>query len=165
MLACCLATVTLMGADVTGKWTYQEAEGWTIFGTKVPEPNPSIETVTLDFKADGPALTGVMHWHSTTTITKTGKKTQSGETRVKLINGKIDGDNVSFDLVNIIQNLGVKFTTHYTGTLDNDTIHFTRSRMEGDFSYTDGGTGAQPKRRKGGREIKSTVDAHRVAAN
>jgi TPR repeat protein len=160
MLAGFVATLTLMAADVTGKWTFQEVEGWTIFGKT--EANAPIATVTLELKAEGPALTAVIHSHTTSTLPN-GKRTQSAETGVKIINGKIDGDNLSFDLVSVNAKFGVKFTTHYTGSLDNDTIHFTRSRIEGDFSYTDGGTGPQPRQHKGGREIKSTVVARRVA--
>lgn len=97
MLAGCLATVTMMAADATGKWT-AEMQG----------RNGNMQTVTMNLKADGPALTG----------TVSGRM---GDTAIS--EGKVDGANVTFDVVREFN--GNKITSHYAGTLDGDTIHFT----------------------------------------
>ena len=97
MLAGCLAAVTIMAADVTGKWT-----------AEMPGRDGNTMTTTMNLKADGSALTG----------TVSGRR---GDTDISA--GKVDGNNVTFDLVRDTPN--GKFTTHYVGTLDGDTIHFT----------------------------------------
>jgi len=97
MLAGCLATMTMMAADVTGKWT-----------AEMPGPDGNTQTVTMNLKADGATLTG----------TVSGRR---GDTEITA--GKVDGMNVMFDVVR--QRGDNKFTTHYMGTLDGDTIHFT----------------------------------------
>ena|ERR1700684_100135 len=102
MLAGCLATVTMMAADATGKWT-AEMQG----------RNGNTQTMTINLKADGNNLTG----------TVSGR---NGDTDIAA--GKVDGDTVSFDVVREFN--GNKMTQHYTGKLDGDTIHFT-IKMEG----------------------------------
>lgn len=92
-----LGSVTALAADFSGKWT-AEVQGHN--GT---------QTITFDFHVDGAALTG---------------KVTSPRGVSDISNGKIDGDNISFD-----QNLnfnGNNFTIHYTGKAEGDTIHFTR---------------------------------------
>jgi autotransporter translocation and assembly factor TamB len=102
MLAGFLATLTIMAADATGKWT-AETQG----------RNGNTQTVTMNLKADGNTLTG----------TVAGRM---GETEIS--EGKIDGDSVTFDVVR--ERDGNKMTQHYNGKLDGDTIHFT-VKMEG----------------------------------
>jgi hypothetical protein len=102
MLAGCLATLTMMAADATGKWT-AEMQG----------RNGNTQTVTMNLKADGDKLTG----------TVSGRM---GDTEIS--DGKVDGDNVMFDVVREFN--GNKMTQHYAGKLDGDTIHFT-IKMEG----------------------------------
>ena len=102
MLAGCLATVTMLAADATGKWTAEQ-----------PGRDGNMQTITMNLKADGNALTG----------TVSGRR---GDTEIS--NGKVDGDSVSFDIVREFN--GNKMTIHYTGKLDGDTIHFT-IKMEG----------------------------------
>jgi hypothetical protein len=85
----------------------------------------------------------------------------STETRPeKISNGKIDGDNVSFDIESVTPAMAIRMTTHYTGILDNDVIHLTGSRYDGDFTYLDTGKKPPPSRR--GRMLTNTMDAHRV---
>jgi autotransporter translocation and assembly factor TamB len=117
ILATCLATMTMMAADATGKWTAQ-MEG----------RNGNTMTVTMNLKADGDKLTG----------TVSGRM---GDTDIS--EGKVDGSNVTFDVVREFN--GNKMTQHYAGTLDGDMIHFTIK--------TEGGMGS-------GRERK--LDAHRA---
>jgi hypothetical protein len=116
----CLATIALWAADATGKWT-AEMQG----------RGGNTMTVAMNLKADGNNLTG--------TVSGRG-----GETDVS--DGKVDGNNVSFDVVREFN--GNKITQHYKGTLDGDTIHFGVT-MEG------GNMG-------GGQERK--FDAHRTTS-
>jgi len=102
MLAGCLATMTMMAADATGKWT-----------AEMPGRDGNTQTVTMNLKTDGGALTG----------TVSGRRGDS-----EISQGKVDGNNVSFDVVREFN--GNKMTQHYVGTLDGDTIHFT-IKMEG----------------------------------
>jgi autotransporter translocation and assembly factor TamB len=97
MLAGCLATLTMMAADATGKWT-AEMQG----------RNGNTQTVTMNLKADSGKLTG----------TVSGRM---GDTEIS--EGKVDGDNVMFDVVREMQ--GNKMTSHYVGKMDGDTIHFS----------------------------------------
>jgi hypothetical protein len=97
LLAGCLAAVTMLAADATGKWT-AEMQG----------RNGNTQTVTMNLKADGGALTG----------TVSGRM---GDTEIS--EGKVDGDNVTFVIVREFN--GNKMTQHYAGKLDGDTIHFT----------------------------------------
>jgi hypothetical protein len=101
-MAGCLATMMVMAADVTGKWT-----------AEMPGRDGNTMTVTMNLKADGNALTG----------TVSGRR---GDNDIS--EGKVDGDNVSFDVVREFN--GNKFTQHYVGKMDGDTIHFT-IKMEG----------------------------------
>ncbi len=102
MLAGCLATMTMTAADATGKWT-----------AEMPGRDGNTQTVTMSLKADGNNLTGSV----------SGRR---GETPIS--EGKVDGVNVTFDVVREFN--GNKMTQHYVGTLDGDTIHFT-IKMEG----------------------------------
>jgi hypothetical protein len=102
MLAGCLATMTMMAADATGKWT-----------AEMPGRDGNPQTMTFNLKADGNNLTGSV----------SGRR---GETPIS--EGKVDGANVTFDVVREFN--GNKMTQHYVGTLDGDTIHFS-IKMEG----------------------------------
>ncbi len=118
LLAGGLATLTMMAADASGKWT-----------ADMPGRDGNTMTITMNLKADGDKLTG----------TVSGRR---GDNDIS--NGKVDGDNVTFDVVREFN------TTHYLGKLDGDTIHFT-IKMEGGMG---GGQG-----KKGPPE--RTLDAHR----
>jgi hypothetical protein len=102
ILAGCLATLTMMAADATGKWT-----------ADMPGRDGNTMTITMNLKADGDKLTG----------TVSGRRGDSD-----ISDGKIDGDNVIFNVVREFN--GNKMTQHYEGKLDGDTIHFT-IKMEG----------------------------------
>jgi hypothetical protein len=122
LLAGGLATLTMMAADASGKWT-----------ADMPGRDGNTMTITMNLKADGDKLTG----------TVSGRR---GDNDIS--NGKVDGDNVTFDVVREFN--GNTMTTHYLGKLDGDTIHFT-IKMEGGMG---GGQG-----KKGPPE--RTLDAHR----
>ena len=92
-----LGTVSALAADFNGKWN---AEVTTPRGT---------QTLNFDFHVDGTALTGKV-------------TTPRGETDIT--NGKVDGDNISFDQVMDFN--GNEFTITYTGKADGDTIKFSR---------------------------------------
>ncbi len=96
LLLGCLLAVAAFAADVNGKWT-AEMEG----------RNGQTMTIGFNLKADGNTLTG----------TVSGRM---GDTAIS--NGKVDGDNVSFDVVREFN--GNSFTQHYTGKLSGDTIQF-----------------------------------------
>lgn len=95
ILMTCLLAVAAFAADVSGKWTaeMQGRDGQTM-------------TTTFNLKADGGTLTG----------TVTGMR---GDTDIS--NGKVDGDNVSFDVVREFN--GNKMTIHYSGTMSGDTLN------------------------------------------
>ena len=99
-----LGSMTALAADFNGKWT-----------ADVPGRNGNTQTLTFDFHVDGATLTG--------TIT-----TPRGDTAIS--NGKVDGDNISFDQVRNFN--GNSFTISYKGTADGDTIKFTRTFNGGD---------------------------------
>jgi hypothetical protein len=90
-------------ADVTGTW---KAEVPGRQGT--PQPN------TFVFKQAGTALTG------------TFDRGRGGP--VEITNGKVEGDTVTFDVVQEFQ--GNKVTQKYKGTVSGSDIKFTRT-MEG----------------------------------
>jgi len=162
--SCVLVLVVAAAGQVpannfTGKWAYEKATGVELWGKT--DPHAPIATVTLELRAYGNTLTGVIHSHTTTTDPNTGRKTVSAETRpVKISNGTIDSNNLSFDLESVIPSMGIKQITHYTGTLDNDTIHMTGNRYEGDFTYLD--TGKKPPPSRKGQLLKTTMEIHRV---
>jgi hypothetical protein len=86
-------------ADVTGKWT-----------AEVPGRNGNTQTVTFNFKADGPSLTGNM-------------ANPRGEAAIT--DGKVDGNNISFNVVRKMQDNEI--TMKYKGKVDGDTIKFTQT--------------------------------------
>jgi hypothetical protein len=113
-LFCFLSTLPMMAADVTGTWTYEVRGGVTVWGKQDPGSYHPLLKVLISLKADGDVLTG------TVTFPPAG----AARTTVRQIsNGKIDGDNLSFDTVSVT--LGTQMTTHYVGKVDGDTIHFT----------------------------------------
>lgn len=99
-LLSCLLAVAALAADVSGKWT-AEVQGRN--GTT---------TQTFNFKVDGSALTGTISGG------------RGGD--VTISNGKVDGDNVSFDVTREFQ--GNSMTMHYTGTVSGDEL---KLKMEG----------------------------------
>jgi hypothetical protein len=98
-----LGALTLMAADVTGKWA-----------AEVQGRNGQTRNVSFAFKQDGSTLAGTM-------VGPMGRE-------VELKNGKVDGDNLSFDVNMEFQ--GNPVTIHYTGTVEGDSIKM-KSQREG----------------------------------
>jgi hypothetical protein len=102
-----LAVVLLLGAlpaqaaDVTGKWTAS-------FDTQI-----GLQKYTFDLKADGAKLTGKAFFE---------RMGQKGE--ADLLEGKLDGDEVSF--VENFDAMGTPVRIEYKGKLKGDEIAFTR---------------------------------------
>lgn len=92
-----LTTASAFAADIDGKWA-----------GSIDSPNGPIE-IGFNFKADGATLTG-------TTIGPDGME-------VKITNGKIDGNKISFDVA--IDFGGMPFTIAYTGVLNGTSIALT----------------------------------------
>jgi hypothetical protein len=118
-----LGSVTALAADFNGKWT-AEMQGRN--GT---------QTVTFDFHVDGSTLTGKI-------------STPRGD--MDISNGKVDGDNISFDQVMNFN--GNSFTIIYKGKADGDNIKFTRT-------FGNGGNGSP-----GGNRPPQEFTAKRAAA-
>lgn len=98
-----------LAADVTGKWT-AETKG----------RDGQTRTQTFNLKADGSKLTGTVSMG------------QMGEREIS--NGKVDGDNISFD-VNVEMN-GNAMTMKYTGTLSGDELKMKRDSQRGPQEFT-----------------------------
>ena len=95
-------TFALMAADVTGKWTWEQA------GRQGGTPTTS----TLVLKADGAKLTGSLDGG------------RGGP--VDITDGKVDGNTVSFSVKRPMG--GNDVVTPYKGTLDGDTLNLEFSR-------------------------------------
>src|ERR1700733_9208663 len=93
-----LGSMTALAADFSGKWT-ADVQG-----------RNGMQTITFDLHVDGAAVTGKV-------------TTPRGD--VDISNGKVDGDNISFDQV--LNFNGNSFTISYKGVADGDTIKFTRT--------------------------------------
>jgi hypothetical protein len=92
-----LGSVAALAADFNGKWNGQV------------QGRNGMQTLVFDFHVDGSTLTGKV-------------TTPRGDTDIT--NGKVDGDNISFDQVMNMN--GNSVTISYTGKADGDTIKFTR---------------------------------------
>jgi hypothetical protein len=115
-----LGSVAAFAADFNGKWT-ADVQGRN--GT---------QTLTFDLHVDGSTVTGKI-------------TTPRGD--VDISNGKVDGDNISFDQV--LNMNGNSMTISYKGTASGDTINFTRQFGGGDrppvqFVAKRGGAAAPP---------------------
>ena len=98
----CALTFAVYAADVTGKWTWEQAgrQGG----------NPTTSTLTL--KADGSNLTGSLDGG------------RGGPTDIS--DGKVDGNKISFTVKRSMG--GNDVVTPYKGTLDGDTLTLEFSR-------------------------------------
>jgi len=113
----CVLTFALSAADVTGKWTWEQAGRGG--------GNPTVTTLTL--KASGGSLTG--------TLSRPGRGGAAMDTEIT--DGKVDGNSISFSLKTNMG--GNEMVTPYKGTLDGDTLNleFTRpGRGGGDPTVT-----------------------------
>ncbi len=90
-------------ADVTGKWT-----------AETPGRDGQTMTSTFNLKADGNMLTGTVGG-------------MRGEQEI--VNGKVDGDNISFNVVMKMQGNEMKMV--YKGKIEGDQIKFSRERDGG----------------------------------
>jgi hypothetical protein len=121
-----VAAVVLAADAITGKWVYeQQGRGG---GNPVQ--------VTLDLKASGATLSG--------TITQPmggrgmgGGGAPAAPQPVQISNGKVDGNNISFDVVREFN--GNSMTTNYKGTVSGGDMKLTitRTGMDGTPTSTD----------------------------
>jgi len=109
-IVCVVALVALAADAITGKWVYEQA------GRQGGTPRQT----TLDLKASGTTLTG------TVTMPAGGGRGGAGggaaapaappaPTPIAISNGKVDGNNISFDVVRETQ--AGSMTTKYAGTV------------------------------------------------
>jgi hypothetical protein len=103
MLAAALASVAMLGADVSGKWK-----------GSMPGRDGNTRDVSFNFKADGSKLSGTM-------MGPMGRETEISD-------GKVDGDNISFN-VKLDLN-GTAMTIVYTGKVKGEEIDM-KSQREG----------------------------------
>ena len=128
-----LAPVATLAADFNGKWT-ADVQG-----------RMGVQTITFDLHVDGSTVTGKV-------------TTRRGD--IDISNGKVDGDNISFDTVMNFN--GNSFTMSYKGTADGpDGIKFTRSFGGGGMG--NGGNGGENGGPRGNRPPQEFT-AKRVAA-
>ena len=106
LAAAFVSSLPLQAADaaVAGKWTAQ-----------VPGRDGQTRDVTFNFKTAGDKLTGTM----------SGRQ---GD--VEITDGKVKGDEVSFDVTMTMQGNAMKMT--YKGKVAGDEIKFTRHREGSD---------------------------------
>jgi hypothetical protein len=93
----CALTLALLAADVSGKWTWEQAGRGG--------GNPTTSTLTL--KVDGSTLTGTLDGG------------RGGP--VEITDGKVDGNSISFSIKRSFN--GNDMVTPYKGTLDGDTLN------------------------------------------
>jgi hypothetical protein len=98
-----LGSMAALAADFNGKWNAQV------------QGRNGMQTLVFDLHVDGATVTGKI-------------TTPRGD--VDISNGKIDGDNISFDQV--LNMNGNSMTINYKGTASGDTINFTRTFGGGD---------------------------------
>ena len=107
-----LGSMAALAVDFNCKWT-----------ADVPGRNGNTQTVNFNFTVSGSTLTGKV-------------TTMRGD--MDITNGKVDGDNISFDVVSNFN--GNSMTQTYTGKADGETIKFTRA-MGGGAAAGGGGGG------------------------
>src|SRR4051812_33245507 len=103
-----ILAIGAFAADVSGKWTYEQA------GRNGGPGRP----VTITLKQDGNKLTGSVPGFGR------GGDTPPPPTEIK--NGKVDGDKVSFEVVREMQ--GNTMTTKYEGTVAGDEMKLKVTR-------------------------------------
>lgn len=101
-----LASVTMLAADITGKWTAQ-----------VPGRDGQMREQTFTFKVDGEKLAGTVSG-------------MPGGSDAEIKDGTVKGDDVSFSIVRSWQ--GGEVTLRYKGTVSGSEITFTQTRDGGD---------------------------------
>jgi hypothetical protein len=101
-------TFVAMAADVTGKWTAQ-----------VPGRGGQMMDTNFNFKQEGEKLTGTM--------------TGFGGMEIPISEGKVAGDNISFETS--IDRGGQTFKQNYTGTVAGSEIKFKREGGRGPIEF------------------------------
>jgi hypothetical protein len=96
-----------MAADISGKWVYS-----------MPTRDGGTREASMTLKADGSALTGAM----------AGMRGNE----VPIVNGKIDGDKISFDVKMPARGDNPSVAVHYKGVVSGDEIKFTQQREGAD---------------------------------
>jgi hypothetical protein len=105
-----LSSLAALAADVTGKWT-SEAMG---------RGGKGGGTQTFTLKQDGSALTGTVQ----------GGRGPAGE----ITNGKVDGDNVSFEVTREFN--GNSMTIKYSGTVSGGSMKLSVNTARGQREVT-----------------------------
>jgi hypothetical protein len=92
------------------------AFGGSIEGKWVADPNDTIKAMAFVFKiGDGGVLTGTA--------------TPGAQPPAAIMNGKIDGDHISFEVHRTV--LMTKVVTKYTGTIEGDVINLRGTNLRG----------------------------------
>lgn len=108
LLAICIA----MSADaIGGKWTMSQ---------QASNGGPPRVT-TFELKADGMTLTGTV----TAPMGGRGGGAAPAPTPIAITNGKVNGNNIKFDVVR--EFAGNPVTTKYQGTVSGDTMHIKQT--------------------------------------
>lgn len=108
-----ILAIGVFAADVSGKWTYEQA------GRNGGQGRP----VTITLKQDGNKLTG--------SVPGFGRGGDNPPPPSEIQNGKVEGDKVSFEIVREFN--GNKMTSKYSGTLAGDELklHITTETPNG----------------------------------
>jgi uncharacterized protein (DUF2147 family) len=103
-----ILAIGAFAADVSGKWTYEQA------GRNGGPGRP----VTITLKQDGAKLTG--------SVPGMGRGGDNPPPPTEIKNGKVDGDKVSFEVVREFN--GNSMTTKYEGTVAGDEMKLKVTR-------------------------------------
>ena len=106
VLIALVASISLMAADVSGKWTFEQ------------QGRNGSMTITLNLKADGATLTG--------TVSGGMGRGGNAPADTQISDGKVDGNNISFAVKREFN--GNSFVTTYKGTVDGDTLKLDVTR-------------------------------------
>jgi autotransporter translocation and assembly factor TamB len=101
-----VASIALMAADVSGKWTFEQ------------QGRNGSQTVTLNLKADGGTLTG----------TVSGGMGRGGNAEQEISDGKVDGNNISFEVTRDMG--GNSFTMKYEGVVSGSEMKLKITRPD-----------------------------------
>lgn len=106
----------LSAADANGTWTWtQQPRG----GANAPA-NATPRKSTLKLKVEGDKLTGTLSQPAFGRRGGGDGGTPPAPVETKISNGKVTGDNISFDVTREVQ--GNSFTAKYSGKVAGDTI-------------------------------------------
>ncbi len=124
-----VALVALAADNITGKWTFEMPRmgrggpggGGPPGGGGAPGGGaaPAPRIATLDLKADGAKLTGTM----TMPAFGRGGGAPAEPTPIQIANGKVDGNNISFDVTR--EMMGNSMTTKYKGVVNGSEMKLT----------------------------------------